>query len=530
MRADSPRSVSTGIFLFTFDLTVMAHEPFISTGLTGLDHALGDALRPGNVIGVISGTGGGKTVLATQIIRHAMDRLPSNQILLISTEAPGTEFWRRNLSATFTIPYSASIEEEGYLMKDQQGFLWPNYKKLGPEAVIRAKELLQRFRLLNFQPIPNSGGDTSQEIAEYLAEFQGALAGLPGLVVVDYLNRQSFAQNEWAAREFMQKSMEVIRNASISGPLLIIVFAQATQKSIGKRRLGPQDIADCKNLFATADAFAAISQEYGSDPRDDDEVGPPSMYRRSQTIIVSLAAEGGVAKRVPVTRRFEFQRFEDREEAYDDPNGYLPFSRNRFRELCALPLKNCINVYLYLAFLSRFRESDKNIGISWPSHEGIAKATGLSDKQVRTAIARLEDKGLVKVKKSATTNRYKIRDWTFHHDASGAAEVKNTYVRLSRGLMDEPGQEIFSEPSLLRLWVYIIMNTQMFQDKKHWELHRGCIHIDFTDIEHETGTKKKDCLALLSRLETRGSIEKLDGVNLKLLYRVTNWDCYQPDV
>lgn len=514
---------------FTTDFYVMENEPFISTGLTELDRALGDKLTPGNVIGVISGSGGGKTVLATQIVRHALDYLTGNQILLLSTEAHPDEYWLRNLSAACSIPYPPT-RRDGDLIEDSDGNLWPNYRKYGGDAVIAAKRSREQFYELKIHRIPQTEDDVPQKFSEHLKKFQADLGDSPGLVVVDYLNWPSFELNAWAARSSMLKSMEVIQAAATTGNLLIIVFAQATQKSIGKRRLTQSDIADCKDLFGAADAFAAISQEYGSDPRDGDEGGPPLPYRKSQTIMVSLTAEGPISKRVPVTRRFEFQRFEDREETYNDPYGYLPFSRSRFRELSALTLKSCINVYLYLAFWSRFDRSDEEIGTSWPCHERIANATGLSLKQVRTAAERLAARGLVTVKRTATTNRYTILGWEMHHDTAGAAKVGNDYVRLSRGLLNKPDLEIFPRPPLLRLWIYIIMNTQMFHDRKQGELHRGCIRIDFDDIEHEIGLREAECLDLLSFLESRGSIEKLDGIKIKVLYRVTNWDRYQPDV
>ncbi|MCB1232275.1 MAG: hypothetical protein KDN19_18650 [Verrucomicrobiae bacterium] len=510
----------------------MTHEPFISTGLIGLDEALEECLQPGNVIGVIGASGAGKTVLSSQIIRHALATLQGTQIQFISTEVSPEELGRRIVSATLSIPCNhADLDKEGeYLCRDGIGHLVPNPRKFEAPEIIRWKHFAKRINQVRYHHVPQPSADLSNVLGTVLHEFERDLRSEPGLVVLDYLDFNCFSGDEYTARQKMRDAMEAIVAASCRGKLLIFVFAQAVSANAGKRYLDLSDIADCRGLFDATDAFIGIGQDMGEDPHDDDDDGASrEMYRESQSLNVLFPNGIGKGVRVPVTRRFEYQRFEDREEPERPRGGYLPFSRERFRDLCALGNPNAINVYAFLALFTRSGLGVLKSGFTWPSHKTIAAKTGLTVKQVRGAIDKLEKGGLVKKRRTFKSNEYRIQGWEIHHVASGATTQKKGYFSLFRRILDESAEPLFSKPATLRLWLYILANTQVFTHPKHWEIQRGHIALDFDVLEHELGLSMVDADEALAILDERGSIEILGGERVKNLIRVVNWDRYQPD-
>lgn len=498
----------------------------LSTGIPQLDDVLESRLLPGNLIGIIGYSGGGKTILATQFLRGALNASPVVPTLFVSMEAPPIDLLDRIISAEFSIPYD-KLARKSEEVPRFRGLPFPNPAIYG-EAIFHSacgliKRVEEHVQYLMLDPKTDGPDGPLTMLHSKLDDFLGKLGSGPGLVIFDYIANDFYGLSTYKSREFMNEVMSILRNRTINDNLLGIAFAQADPEHEGKRCLKKDDISTCKTLFNDVDAFIGIGREIG----DDNITGPDdvkSAYRTKQNFhVIGVSPK---PKNVRVLTRFEYQRFEGRIEK-EKPVGYLPFTRSRYKELCALSTPHGLNVYLFLALWARYLPGDPDIGKCWPSLIGITKFTGLTLKQVRTAIKALVEKNLITKQHRPTTDKYKVEGWTLHHSAATIPKGEDSYIRIYRKLLEEDQKRIFSNPKMLRLWMYLLMNARFFNDRKNWDLSRGTLSFDLPMIEHDTGIKEDECVTLLEELEADESIETREGINIPKVIHITNWDFYQ---
>ncbi len=496
----------------------------LKTGIEDLDRELGQLATPGHLIGVIGCTGAGKTVLATQLVRSAITSSEPIMTLFLSVEIGKRELWNRLLSSHCDISFSEFNGTSKQLM-NQQGFPpMPNPTALGNDAVLRAHALYVSTRNVSYGVNDSMVKIDPSEIDSCIELFEEKLSGKKGLIILDYLEERSDEKDSFQARKQMTEVMAVLKTAASHGNLLIFAFAQAEQRKVGKAYLSPTDTQSVPDLFRDANCVIGIGRAVGDD-NDDGQI-----YRKNQTLTVQKQNPLRPKANVSVKTNFKYQRFENRRDDNSPQGGYLPFTRKRLNALHEVGSINSISLYLFMALKARYNTTDKLVGTSWHSQDGMAKQTGLSLKQVRTAIQKLEDSELIKKKRRGNkTNYHTISGWGHHHTASGGAQTEGGYVRIPRYIQDLDYQWLSQNPELLCFWLYLIATARVFQDSDKWDLKRGHALLNPIDVEHELGIKSDKIPELLKELSSQNQIVIKEHVPLPII-KLISWHDFHPDV
>lgn len=265
----------------------------IKSGLRACDESIGGFAKEELTL-VIAPSGGGKTVLATQFAGAFARK--EYKVLFITTEQPPHELTPRIVSNQCNIPFS----------RIKGGV---NEQELQPDEHKRYRQL---FEILSANlHFANWGKDRSRSISNDLdgevREFV-KLHGRLDVVIFDYIGGalgEIHGHDQHALRMAMLRTGDALADLSRKHKLVVIACAQAgITSSRGKRRIGQEDIAECKGLGRAATNVIGLSALL--DTSDEDG----SSYASTQYLNVSKARKsaGGCRRLV---RDFGFQRYRD---------------------------------------------------------------------------------------------------------------------------------------------------------------------------------------------------------------------------
>ena len=264
------------------------------SGLRALDLSLGGGFGQAESSLVIAPSGGGKTVLATQL--GANFSIRGQRTLLITTEQPPPELLARIASSTCNIPFErlrAGVESA----------------RLTPEEAERYRKMSRILGENLF--FADWSKDRSRSIrADLRAEVERFITthGRLDVLIFDWIGGALgalYGKDQHALRLAFQDTGDALADMAREFGAVVIGFGQAAIGTTrGKMCIDQGDIAECKSLGRSATNVIGISAL--CDKTDDD--GP--NFARVQYLHVSKARKsaGGLRR---VVRQFEFQRFAD---------------------------------------------------------------------------------------------------------------------------------------------------------------------------------------------------------------------------
>jgi len=237
---------------------------------------------------------------------------------------------------------------------------------------------------------------------------------------------------------------------------------------------------------------------------------------------------GGRTELVPVLADFGFQRFTERAE--DDGGlreqgrrvklesqhgGWVKMPRKRVDELVKVGYPPAINVYLLLLLMA-----DQKQGSCHPSRATIGAKLRLSDKQVRTALEKLQAGELIeKDGKVGRANLWWISGFTDMQD-----RAEDNYFKLYRNLRDEGRAELFGDPVLLRLWIRSLAAVR-YKPDTDGVVDVGEFLLKPAAMAEELGIKPDEVEEGFGKLAGQGRVELRQSDGARVV-RVINWRLY----
>jgi len=490
------------------------NDPFpavYSLGITAVDDFLSDIRSPGNYILIGAPTGGGKTILAGQIA--SLSAWTGKKVLILSTETPPYEYVWRIASLICEMPYERI--KDGFVVVDdyfetQLGFLkW------------RLEQRLQIVEIaIDYHP-----GELIYSTLDYI----GA-AFTPDVLVFDYIRApiDPIGTNPdiFRRRNAMLEVSRALKQIAAERTLLAYAFSQVEVDNYQYKKIGPDAVAESKDLAEPADAFIGISHLHAPET---------SMLPYSEKQFFTITKKGKPAQLFPVWANFSFQRFQDppapRGPSVIRPtggfgnaaahHGFVLMRRDRFRQVCDLNLPNCVNLYFFLLLVVSWNGPSEKLGTTFRSRRTIAKELGLTEKMVRTAVDRLVKAGLIAKKPFRRGWVLRIINWKSEQDPGHSG-----YIKLFRNLRDESRDSLRAKPALFRVWLYCLSEARALEDGAA-EIDPGRFLIDHRLMAERIGEREENVASLLENLEDSGRIKIRTRFGGRREVEVVHWELYQ---
>lgn len=498
------------------------------TGIPRLDEALATGPGDGGIIVVCGPTGGGKTVLAVQMAVNSA--LAGRTVwALMNDDTDPLNFYQRTYSAACDEPYER-LQDLGFKDIGTGNIRLPVLPDAGLEFSARAlnlgKALRGRMRL-GFRP------DLHDDPHRGIRTFIETGTGMPDILIVDWLDA---AFDRGADRDDrhdrINASMRYLRRLVDHG-VLVVVFCQARPQVAGTcRNVWKTAVAEFPQIAAHADRFVGISR-LRAIPEDGN-----GSFSANQFLTVYPDARADTFLTIPVSADFGFQRFLAREEDHADRHallaqhglrirvasqhaGWVRFDRRWLMNVAELGHPPSINVFTLLLLMAGPRTRE-----CFPGRGEIARATGLSDKQVRVAMDKLKAGGFIH-----DTGRKRNRALVWSVDPA-AKDDRNKddgfWFRLYRGLRDDNHKGLFAKPALLRVWL-LCLTSARYKADPGMEVERGSFIVDPARLAGSMGIAVPEFVEGLAELETQGRIAlapspEYPGIRVA---RIVNWELYQ---
>ena len=503
-----------------------------STSLPQLDAALGRHFGPGNLILFAGITGGGKTILAGQLTAD----LVSNdfKVLLISTEATGSEILKRMYAAVCEIPHTDIMDGKSLVVLPSVNLPIPDPAIYGETKAEKAMALVEKLKksCAFCNDIPGA-------LEDAVVNFQRLHGRVPDVIIFDYLcyPEDTFEKrDEFAARKAVGDKTKLLKSIAVDQNSLVIAFCQANPSLVTAKKILPKDIDSFKSIEDIADAFVGMSHRY---TENDDGGGSP--YERIQHFSV-VSKTKPQPTLVPVITEFEYQRFapyipavslvtrktqEELEqragyiEEHSEYPGYVFARRETLTTLFTCGVGYAANVYAFLLLTSSFKGSD--IGSSFYGRDKIGDHLGLSSKMIQRAT-----KELIKREIIAVTSRpysslvYRFPNWANEQDPKNSG-----YFKLFHNLRDEARSDLLRDPILFRVWLRCLNKARWYEDEPAEKTPGEIVVWPKRDAE-DLGISKAQLDASIETLLRRGSVQSVDSAGSKLF--VSNWELYQHSV
>lgn len=270
----------------------------LGSKFTMLDRCTGGGFGKTELALFIAPTGGGKTVLATQLAtRMAMNR---NQVLFLSTEQNHRELQPRIISAQLQIDFDR-VKDGGNLRNI-----------LRPEEQTKAKTLIATLRpYLHFEVWGKGSGmtveaDLDRVCAKYIAKH-----GKIDCLILDWIGG---ALSETASPDMVrfvyQRAAVKLKALATKYNLAAIAFAQSVSAVDAVRQITEKHIAECKGLHRTAEVCIGISC-LKSRPTDDAEGSQIGNTYADTQWFNTIKTRKSTALCWSVKRNFQYQRFDE---------------------------------------------------------------------------------------------------------------------------------------------------------------------------------------------------------------------------
>ena len=511
------------------------HQGFTSP-IPKLDHALGSHLRPGNFILCAGLTGAGKTILAGQLAANMA--LAGHQVFYISTEVTHEALDSRLLSAFCDIPHAHIMDRmitvSVPFRNGEMNYPDPvHYGRAATEKSIPLKEAL--YNNFAFAKIRSLGFQPAAQLDTLVAEYVERHGKLPAMMIYDYLSNPSFAhQSEidpFKARKAVRDAANALAALAKTHNVLVLAFCQADPSLVTNKKIAPENIAEFREIREVADAFIGISKRVRADI---ETVDSEEIYNRVQHLTVSTRTNPASIL-VPVSPHFAYQRFEPYDgrapisfhdrcgleriakdiAARSNFRGYVLASREKLREVFTCGVPYAISLYTFLMLVA-----DEE-GSSFYGRKTQARALGLSDKRLRTALDLFEDRAWVGIGDAphGRSLQATLLDWEKEQCPRNPG-----YFKLLRNLRDKSRADILGNPIILRVWLYLLSEARTFEDEAA-ELVAGEVLVRLEHLQDTVQVGYGEYTDAMDRLQRRGSIRlsKIDEDRVT----ITNWNLYQ---
>lgn len=283
-----------------------------STGFAELDEALGGGLGEAECVGVMSGTGGGKSVLVGQMGYH--EALTGGWPLILTTELSVIQYITRMISNACNIKIS--------LIKDclNVGQIKQLVASTDPAALGRVEVALriisERIGLVKLHPDQGLGARAIMEQQIQLYEHQ--FGHKPTLVIFDWLGRVADVagtgkqSDRTVAWEIAADSC--VQFAEISG-IPTVVLLQAVNNANTKSVLTIEDTGISKGVWKQMVAGIGITNKLDTTAVKAALLlggGLPGSMRTTldDQLFCLLKSRHGEGTFIPVKRQFLYQRFQ----------------------------------------------------------------------------------------------------------------------------------------------------------------------------------------------------------------------------
>ncbi len=490
------------------------------TGVPELDDILNSEISEGGLVLVAGMTGGGKTVLATQVTANKIKQ--GKSVRFISTETAEHEFKLRLISNASGIPLEL-IEMGGTDLAFQ------------PQTLAAESMSVQSATLLDFQYRRDFLNNPEFVLDEILSMDE-----LPGCLILDQLelhgvNADSEGETIYTDKASAAKSLlKRLGSFAHEKQIPVFVFCQQLPDECSRvrKRVSPDQVADFPSVSKMCDVFVGISQL-----RSTASTAHERTYSTDQFLSAHFA---GKNKSIRVTTEFEKQRFlpghngfADREKeiqarafeihSKSTKRGFVLFRRDVFEKLSNYQNKNCLSVYAYLLLVADWKQGDQNGHIT-TGQDRIAQELGLDRKQVSAAYKRLVTMGLLErtERKFRRVAVFKLVDFEGCQDPQEPG-----YFFLARNLRDPSRQSILGNPQRFRIWLAIIHMAQFSGDLEGL-LERGQLLYDATPLAELFGDDPGDVYEAMNTWIAEGRLRviNLDFFDIRVM-EVVNYDLYQ---
>lgn len=282
-----------------------------STGFGELDEALGGGLGEAECYGIMSGTGGGKSVLAGQIAYH--EALTCGAPLILTTELPVIEYICRMLSNACNIKISL-IQDCLNVGQIKQMVASTDPAALG-RVEVALKVITERVGLVKLHPDQGLGARAIMEQQIMLYEHQ--FGRKPTLVIFDWLGRVADVANTGKQSDrtvaWELAADGCVQFSEVSG-IPAVILLQAVNNANTKSILTQDDTGISKGVWKQMVAGVGITNTLDLKAVKAALLiggGLPGSMKTTleDQLFCLIKARKGEGTFIPVARQFLYQRF-----------------------------------------------------------------------------------------------------------------------------------------------------------------------------------------------------------------------------
>ncbi len=506
-------------------------EAIIQVGLMGIplaDYIIRKNTYSGGVTLVAGGLSGDASILGSQIAARAITR--SQRVLYLSTKQEQSSLTESMFSYLADWPHDNL--EGGKLVFDEDSDPRIPYDANGdPEFTHRALPFMRRHeQYLDFHLCRDFKGKPLEILEEVLST-----AEVPDCLILDELQiagvvgpaRKPVNQGR-LAEDVMRRLARYAHENGI--PVVVLCQQQPDDLTVTRKRVGTSQIADFPIAGNCCDVFIGISQLRAAANIEVEGSHSSAQY-------FHVHGWGGI-ELIPVTIDFSMQRISARDDddvtedmdlamraamiaRNSEYGAYTMFRRDVFKQLCALRIPKCINLYA-LCLLVTDRNKGDGYGTMSYGYDKLGMLLGIERRRVKELIGILVKAGLmVGEGKNGRAYKYRMVNYAASQDANEPG-----YLMLAYNLRDSKRSNLLGDPLLFRVWLGCLFTARFSRDTEF--LERGQLMRNSYELAELLGDDPEDVDAAIARLVDEGRMEEviLDFANTSVL-EVTNYEIYQ---